>query len=82
MGFFNVIITLCVGMVMLVGAAITYKNRMAEREAMGLSAVVEKPAKGSGLPAAEVGRQELEGAHLQVIGLGPLLVRGYSHEFR
>ena len=42
MGFFNVIITLCVGMVMLVGAAITYKNRMAEREAMGLS-------KGSGL---------------------------------
>ena len=49
MGFFNVIITLCVGMVMLVGAAITYKQRMAEREAMGLSAVVEKPAKGSGI---------------------------------
>jgi hypothetical protein len=29
MGFFNVIITLGVGLVMLFGAAITYKNRMA-----------------------------------------------------
>jgi hypothetical protein len=30
MGFFNIIITLCVGLVMAGGAALTYKNRMAE----------------------------------------------------
>ena len=49
MGFFNIIITMGVGLVMLFGAAITYKQRMAEREALGLAAVVERPAKGSGL---------------------------------
>jgi hypothetical protein len=49
MGFFNVIITLGVGLVMLFGAAITYKNRMAEMEGQPLAAVVERPAKGSGL---------------------------------
>ena len=32
MGFFNLIITMCVGLIMLGGAALTYKNRMAEME--------------------------------------------------
>ena len=32
MGFFNIIITMCVGAVLLFGAALTYKHRMAERE--------------------------------------------------
>jgi hypothetical protein len=44
MVFFNIIITMCVGGIMLVGAAITYKNRMAERqmemETHSLAAVV------------------------------------------
>jgi len=32
MGFFNIIITMCVGAVLLFGAALTYKHRMAERQ--------------------------------------------------
>lgn len=32
MGFFNIVITMCVGAVMLFGAALTYKHRMAERQ--------------------------------------------------
>jgi hypothetical protein len=32
MGFFNLIITMCVGLIMLGGAALTYKNRMAEQQ--------------------------------------------------
>ncbi len=32
MGFFNIIITMGVGLVMLFGAALTYKHRMAERQ--------------------------------------------------
>jgi hypothetical protein len=32
MGFFNIIITLCVGLIMAGGAALTYKYRMAEQQ--------------------------------------------------
>jgi hypothetical protein len=53
MGFFNIIITMGVGLVMLFGAALTYKHRMAERqiEEHSLARVVERPAKGEGLRA-------------------------------
>ena len=41
MGFFNIIITLCVGAVLAFGAALTYKHRMAEQRAeMGELATV------------------------------------------
>jgi hypothetical protein len=40
MGFFNFIITTCVGLVMLIGAGITYKYRMLEAEASGGPPVV------------------------------------------
>ena len=53
MGFFNIIITLCVGAVVLFGAALTYKHRMAEQRAEmaanPLAAVMNPPVKGSGL---------------------------------
>jgi len=48
MGFFNIIITMCVGAVLLFGAALTYKHRMAEREmemAQNPMAAVVAPAK-------------------------------------
>jgi hypothetical protein len=52
MGFFNIIITMCVGAVMLVGAALTYKYRMAERmDEHPLASVIEPPVKGAGLRA-------------------------------
>jgi hypothetical protein len=52
MGFFNIIITMCVGAVMLVGAGLTYKHRMAERQMEHpLASVVEPPVKGAGLRA-------------------------------
>ena len=50
MGFFNIVITMCVGAVMLVGAALTYKHRMAERQMEHpLASVVDKPVRGTGL---------------------------------
>jgi hypothetical protein len=51
MGFFNIIITMGVGAVMLFGAALTYKHRMAEMEEHSLARVVEKPAKDAGYRA-------------------------------
>jgi hypothetical protein len=53
MGFFNIIITMGVGAVMLFGAALTYKHRMAEREMEGhsLARVIEPPAKDAGFRA-------------------------------
>jgi hypothetical protein len=53
MGFFNIIITLGVGAVMLFGAALTYKHRMAERQhEHPMARVVEPPAKDAGLRAS------------------------------
>lgn len=51
MGFFNIIITLGVGLVVLFGAALTYKHRMAERrmEEPTLARIVEPPVKGAAL---------------------------------
>ena len=52
MGFFNIVITLGVGAVMLFGAALTYKHRMAERmDEHPLAHVVEPPAKDAGFRA-------------------------------
>jgi hypothetical protein len=45
MGFFNIIITMCVGAVMLFGAALTYKHRMAERQMEHPLASVVEPTK-------------------------------------
>jgi hypothetical protein len=52
MGFFNIVITMGVGVVMLFGAALTYKYRMAERQnEHPLAHVVEPPVKGAALRA-------------------------------
>jgi hypothetical protein len=54
MGFFNIIITMCVGLVLLVGAGLTYKHRMAERQMEGQShplAGVVEPANAKGASA-------------------------------
>jgi len=54
MGFFNVIVAMCVGLIMLGGAVLTYHHRMAERQMEiesnpGAAVVAPASAKSTGL---------------------------------